>query len=62
MWGRQLTQLDKADRAKIVHFHNEGLTNRAIAKRLNVSDSTVSRILDKAGKPAKRGGWGLTVR
>jgi DNA invertase Pin-like site-specific DNA recombinase len=61
VWTQRLVQLTKADREKVVQFRDDGLTNRAIAKRFNVSDATVSRILDAAGKPAKRGGWGQRV-
>lgn len=61
MWEDRLKQLSKADREKVVQFRDDDLTNHAIAKRLNVSDSTVSRILDEAGKPVKRGGFGVRI-
>ncbi len=61
MWDRRLVQLSKSDREKVVQFRDDGMTNRAIAKRFHVSDATVSRILDKASKLAKRGGFGMRV-
>jgi transposase len=53
--------LSKSDREKVVQFRNDGMTNRAIAKCFGVSNGTISRILDEAGKPAKRGGWGRRI-
>ena len=53
MWEERLHKLSDADRERIVQFRDEGMTNRAIAKRFHVSDATVSRILDDAPKPAK---------
>jgi IS30 family transposase len=61
VWQQRLTSLSKTDRAKVVQFHDDGFTNRAIAKRFGVSIATISRILDEAGKPAKRGGFGVRI-
>jgi DNA-binding NarL/FixJ family response regulator len=56
MWNQKLTQPN--DRGKVIQLRAEGLTNRMIAQRMNMSDATVSRILSKEPKPAgkKRGG------
>jgi orotate phosphoribosyltransferase-like protein len=49
--------MSKAEcRAKTLQLHNDGLKNYQIAKRLNVSDATVSRVLDQERKQVKRGG------
>ncbi len=58
MWEERLHKLTDEDRERIVQFHHDGMTNRAIAQRFHVSDGTISRILDDEGKAAKSGGWG----
>jgi DNA invertase Pin-like site-specific DNA recombinase len=58
MWEERLNKLNEQDRERVIQFRDDGMTNRAIAKRFNVSDATVSRILDEEGKSAKPGGWG----
>jgi predicted transcriptional regulator len=57
MWNQRLTQMPKAEcRLKALQLREEGLKNWAIARRLNVSDSLVSRILSEERRPAKRSG------
>jgi len=58
MWEERLHKLSDEDRERMVQFHHDGMTNRAIAKRFHVSDALVSRLLDEEGKAVKRGGWG----
>ena len=47
------------ERAKVVELYDLGLTGSAIAKRTETSVATVSRILTRAEKPPKRGGFGM---
>jgi IS30 family transposase len=61
VWEQRLNQLSEADRKRVVQFCDDGMTSRAIAKRLSVSDATVSRILDEAGKRPKRGEFGVRI-
>jgi len=59
MWERRLKQLGKVERAKVVELYDLDLTGSAIAKRTETSIATVSRILTRAEKPPKRGGFGM---
>jgi DNA-binding transcriptional regulator LsrR (DeoR family) len=61
MWEERLHKLSDADRERIVQFHQDGMTNHAIAKRFGVSDALVSRILDDASKTPKPGGFGIRI-
>jgi IS30 family transposase len=59
MWEHRLKKLSEVDREKVVQLSDAGLTSTAIAKRMETSAATVSRILTKAEKPPKRGGFGV---
>jgi IS30 family transposase len=62
MWNQRLVQLTKTDlREKVVQFHDDGLTATAIAKRLGVSSSTISRILKEQKPSVSRTGWGRRI-
>jgi transcriptional regulator len=62
VFNQRLTALSEADRQKkVIHLRADGLTNRAISKRLGLNDGTVSRILSKERKPAKRGGFAVRI-
>jgi IS30 family transposase len=45
VWGQRLNQLNDAQRQEIWLRSDEGTTNRELARRYGVSDSTISRIV-----------------
>ncbi len=52
MWEERLHKLSDADRERAIRLREEGIPSCAIAKRFNVSDATVCRVLGEEGNPA----------
>jgi IS30 family transposase len=52
VWSQRLSQLTKSDLDKVTRLRKDGLNNSAIAKRLNTSSATVSRMFAKVESKA----------